>query len=347
LKEIQSNGLSAGLFAPGWTFENFDGKDFHQIDRRFWTGESSSAGSVADFVGNREAGTQRFFYTNFNRAFGSGFWLRGKKISTNVWTHLGAQSVLPNMPSRSLSALQWTLDAGNAYTGAWSLKLTSPASQAYEHLYLPLYKLGIIHTTDLVLHYVLRTDTGTSGWGLYWDFVSSDGTKIRRTEPIDDIYGVWKTGSVLTGDEDVESHILVELGIYRVSPSPSGATLWLGELMLTTLDTESDNQPAFISSVVPKPSGTGRTKLTWSVYSTFGSEIIQEKRKQKECWSEQTKDFAYFVVWKGEQMVGVAYACEYVIDGTIEGGDRWRVSGVTWEGIVWEGPDGAGDPKSA
>jgi len=229
LKEIQSNGLSAGLFAPGWTFENFDGKDFHQIDRRFWTGESSSAGSVADFVGNREAGTQRFFYTNFNRAFGSGFWLRGKKISTNVWTHLGAQSVLPNMPSRSLSALQWTLDAGNAYTGAWSLKLTSPASQAYEHLYLPLYKLGIIHTTDLVLHYVLRTDTGTSGWGLYWDFVSSDGTKIRRTEPIDDIYGVWKTGSVLTGDEDVESHILVELGIYRVSPSPSGATLWLGE----------------------------------------------------------------------------------------------------------------------
>lgn len=79
LDAIQKYGLAAAMFAPGWTWENFEGKGFHEVERKFWVGDGTpQALGVAKYVTNKPAGTSSFFYTAFNRGFGRGFWLRGK-----------------------------------------------------------------------------------------------------------------------------------------------------------------------------------------------------------------------------------------------------------------------------
>ena len=82
LSLIREAGTSAALFAPGWTFENFDGKDFESIDRKFWVGDGSDVGSnpvkpISYFVSKKACGGPEFFFTNFNRAFGKGWWVNG------------------------------------------------------------------------------------------------------------------------------------------------------------------------------------------------------------------------------------------------------------------------------
>lgn len=71
LGEIVNYGLSAALFAPGWTWENFEGKRFYEIEKLFWAG-------VETTVAVMPLGSSESFYTNFNRGFGDGLWLRGK-----------------------------------------------------------------------------------------------------------------------------------------------------------------------------------------------------------------------------------------------------------------------------
>ena len=82
LSLIQEAGTSVTLFAPGWTFENFDGKDFGSIDRKFWVGDGSDPESnpvkpISYFVSEKACGGPEFFFTNFNRAFGKGRWVNG------------------------------------------------------------------------------------------------------------------------------------------------------------------------------------------------------------------------------------------------------------------------------
>ena len=82
LSLIREAGTSAALFAPGWTFENFNGKDFESIDRKFWVGDGSDVESnpvkpVSYFVSEKVCGGPEFFFTNFNRAFGKGWWVNG------------------------------------------------------------------------------------------------------------------------------------------------------------------------------------------------------------------------------------------------------------------------------
>ncbi|PWW76812.1 Glycoside Hydrolase Family 85 protein [Tuber magnatum] len=82
LSAIRRVGTSAALFAPGWTYENFDGKDFESVDRKFWVGdggdvESNPVKPVSHFVSEKTCGGSEFFFTNFNRGFGKGWWVNG------------------------------------------------------------------------------------------------------------------------------------------------------------------------------------------------------------------------------------------------------------------------------
>ena len=90
LSLIQDAGTSAALFAPGWTYEHFGGKDFESVDRKFWVGEGgyyteySPVKPVSYFFSERACGgpeffftSFKFFFTSFNRAFGKGWWVNG------------------------------------------------------------------------------------------------------------------------------------------------------------------------------------------------------------------------------------------------------------------------------
>ena len=82
LSLIREAGTSAALFAPGWTYEDFSGKDFESMDLKFWVGDGSDPESnpvkpISYFVSEKVCGGPEFFFTNFNRAFGKGWWVNG------------------------------------------------------------------------------------------------------------------------------------------------------------------------------------------------------------------------------------------------------------------------------
>lgn len=385
LAAVRSRSLSAALFAPGWTFENFDGKDFQAIDKRFWLGDEdldpAAPGPLADYIEVKASGSEYYFYTNFNRGFGDALWLKGEKILSLPWVHLGAQSILPSYHSRKDDVLKWAFTNKLAYTGNWSLSITTTLPEPlsggnYPEFSCPLFKLGIKVTKGLViqLSYQLPASIGET-IGLYCDIIAGQGQRERHRYPLVDAVPIeelegWATTyfPVLPAIKDAVVCRVVEVGMFYRAPTATPHTAraivdsfpkpgvpipvaTLGELLLTTLDTEHDNRGSSISSVVPTYTSGEKisARLSWNVYTIGGSPIIQKKREQG-MWSKTTKNFAWFVVWKGSEFVGVAHCCEFVCDDLISStmglsrrdfeadNVKWRVDGVTWEGAVFAGP---------
>lgn len=106
LEVIQRDRTSCALFAPAWTYESLGKDNFMAQDQLFWTGyngagihaESLAAPHgegieivrgdgkklegafqpVAAYIPARPSGCPSWFYTNFDRGFGQGFWVNGK-----------------------------------------------------------------------------------------------------------------------------------------------------------------------------------------------------------------------------------------------------------------------------
>jgi len=186
--------------------------------------------------------------------------------------------------------------------------------------------------------------------------------------------GRWQSSRVLLGDEDVCGFTITEVGVYhhcnipKVSaPAPRGGDetgdedgedqeVWLGELMITALDGDGnddddddrrhgDEPPTKITGVVFHPATDGvKAKITWNLYPSIASDAVVAKRAKAGMWSEQTKDYAYFIVFKDSKWMGLAHASEYLVledgrsggDGGGDLGKGWRVTGVTWEGVAFE-----------
>lgn len=368
LQLINRYGLSVALFAPGWTYENFDGRAFHTLDRRFWMGEGLGEG-VASCVDTHPAGTTKFFYTNFNRGYGSSWWLRGEKISSIPWIHLGAQSLLPiPIPTYESTTppFQWSLDDIHAFTGGWSLKssfsphlatsTTAATSASSETYYSTVFSLAITYMPLLVLRYAALVPTAVSGEaGLYWDFLSSSSTdsnrRVRRFVALEKSSASdsgWVTGEVLAADEDMEGHILVEVGVYYKTPSPFLSQppitdFWIGEIVIKPLDTDTDDSQIIITNIITGGlSLSHKPKVQWSIYNSMPP-------SHHDMWSEITKEFSYFLVWDDTKMIGIAFACEFVVGISSEGGEDqggenhevdleglW-VCGVSWDGRVIKG----------
>ncbi|KAH8145376.1 uncharacterized protein LAJ45_10659 [Morchella importuna] len=384
LAVIRDHCLSAALFAPGWTFENFDGKDFQAIDKRFWLGDETSDPTaprpLADYIEVKESGSEYYFYTNFNRGFGNALWLKGEKILDLPWVHLGTQSILPSYHHKRNDVLKWAYTSKLAYTGNWSLSITATLPEPlpegnYPEFSCPLFKLGVKVTQELVIQfsYQLPVSIGETV-GLYCNIITDQGEQRRQRYDLADAIPIEESGgwitaysSVFPGFKDTIDCRVVEVGLFYRAPVTTSYTArtivdpfprpgipihvaTLGELLFTTLDTEHENQGSSISSVIPTYTDGDNisAKLTWNVYAVSGSPIIQKKREQG-MWSKTTKDFAWFVVWKGSEFVGVAHCCEFVCGDLIGSmgwgrGDfeaenvKWRVDGVTWEGAVFAGP---------
>ncbi|KAG0211755.1 hypothetical protein BGX33_004097 [Mortierella sp. NVP41] len=91
---------------------------------------------VAAYIPMRPSGCSSWFYSNFDRGFGKGFWINGKKVSDKPWSHLSHQSLPPSMAKEvfsierghnvlplpgKLRAVRWVLSPDDAYNGGTSL----------------------------------------------------------------------------------------------------------------------------------------------------------------------------------------------------------------------------------
>lgn len=284
------------------------------------------------------------------------------------WVHIGTQSIVPSFYPQSKDVIKWVYSNKTAYMGAWSLSIFAtpprrPHGDAESGYSCPLYKLGIKLAKDLILKftYQLPADTGETT-GLYCDIAYGWQTEkeqikrytydIRDATPIEELDG-WVTAyTPILGDEkEAAGSRVVEVGIFYRPPIATPHTgrsrtidisgvptriATFGELLITTLGTEAEDQPSLISKIIPTETPAGKLKLTWNVYPTYGSAAVQVKR-DRGMWSNLTKDFSWFVVWNGTQFVGVSYCLEFVIDAEGMSDEGWRVDGVTWEGAVFAG----------
>lgn len=94
-------GTNAVLFAPGWTYENFDQDQFYEKDDEFWGNikntlllNSCPESQLSSWYVSDTKKT-RYFTTFFSTGSGSFFNLNGRRISNNNWVQLGLSTPLP------------------------------------------------------------------------------------------------------------------------------------------------------------------------------------------------------------------------------------------------------------
>ncbi|KAF4137286.1 Glycosyl hydrolase family 85, partial [Phytophthora infestans] len=102
-------GVSAALFAPGWTYECYqheEQQDFVVVENHFWNAvrESWKARSPCyDALGG-----QNCLYTAFNVGRGVGVWSQGERVGNSAWSNMTELDVQPDQ----------ALHAGNVVTTA-------------------------------------------------------------------------------------------------------------------------------------------------------------------------------------------------------------------------------------
>lgn len=196
----------------------------------------------------------------------------------------------------------WEWDSGTAWLGGWSIKLSGSGDGGRR----PLFDTAVKLAPDSALE--LRWKGSLQGWKIYARL--EDGS-------------VAETQLTASGDSEWQKTVLflpsggtvVEVGMQGsggVNPAP----LWIGEIKVRTAKEEPTT--AVVGSVVHEKT---EKALTWSVYNGDLS------------LSATTRDFAYFLVYNGAKMLGLAFCCRFNLGGE-EGADGWRVQGVTWDGQV-------------
>ncbi|PZD02357.1 glycosyl hydrolase family 85 protein [Pyrenophora tritici-repentis] len=164
--ELSRLGLSAGIFAPAWSYEHFPDNE-RAVERAVWEGTpitkdvECTCGDCElrhrpnkDFAIIRTAtewpaGSEYFFYTDFNRAFG----IHGDEEKDIFDAHsrhaqLGSQSILPRPITRHFDneaiGLSYRLSS-NAITACLAIEATQKhlADDGNGELSLPLYTLDM------------------------------------------------------------------------------------------------------------------------------------------------------------------------------------------------------------
>ncbi|KAF3934320.1 hypothetical protein ABW19_dt0208585 [Dactylella cylindrospora] len=346
LAVIKPAQLSAAIFAPGWVFENFDGLNFEARNRKFWIdGEAADpeliCRPVAEFAPAWEAGTNRFFYTNFNRAFGKEWHQSGRLLAAKPWIHLGIQSVLPTFYPANTDRLVWHLDDEVVYEGGHSLKVSYKPGGDSKRLYCKLYKLNMDYRRDLRLSFSYILDPAHKGRvAIYFNLKRFNGV-IENHEIGLKVQEGWGTKDVMLDvgktDEDSFGMKLVELGLIYIAPETPTDEIEVTAVRLGTICLSSYPQqklPAIGKVFTGKLTG-GSLRLNWALdYAGFPpAELAQEGVK-----SATTGEFAYFVVYKGlGSVLGVSHCLEFLVSSDIEENASYRVDGVAFDGRVVKG----------
>ncbi|PVI08625.1 glycoside hydrolase family 85 protein [Periconia macrospinosa] len=121
VEKLSEIGLSAGIFAPAWTFEHFPGKG-RVMEQAVWEGTpfpevSCSCGHahtqhppnegryITKYAKDFPAGSDCFFYTNFSRGFGRHAHLEADRLFDGrpIHSQLASQSILPHYLERNMN----------------------------------------------------------------------------------------------------------------------------------------------------------------------------------------------------------------------------------------------------
>ncbi|KAG7391675.1 hypothetical protein PHYPSEUDO_003749 [Phytophthora pseudosyringae] len=130
LRLAWNSGVSAALFAPGWTHECYQHEaqeDFVVAENRFWGAvrESWKAKSPCyDALGGRNC-----LYTAFNIGRGLGVWAEGKRVGTSTWSNMTELDVQPdqalhvgNVVTTATGSMEAVISHDTAFQGGASVQ---------------------------------------------------------------------------------------------------------------------------------------------------------------------------------------------------------------------------------
>jgi hypothetical protein len=349
-------GLSAGIFAPAWSFEHFPGHG-RDVERAVWEGNSlpedlsCSCGngktrhqpnqlfSINKHARLFAAGSDKFFYTDFSRAFGKH---NDEQKSTSnghgMHAQLGAQSILPCRlaPTNDHQGLDfsWRLEdlpnRTQLVIEAHHDLRTMHQDIAYR---LPLYKLNMLANGSLQLRLSFRTLSAatvvpdislyvrTTGGIQDFPLPTANGIQSFRTilgtltsnDRVQDL-GIQLLGSI---DMKEGSRRILEIMEVCISPRSSLRTPGSCSIHSAHMDLRGD------SSVV----------IGWA-YSDADSAKSSVDGMQ---YSDITGPFAYFRVRVDGLSLGRAYGLETVVSEALLDPSESRKYHLEVEGIGFDG----------
>ncbi|ETL79433.1 hypothetical protein L917_19939 [Phytophthora nicotianae] len=159
-------GVSAAVFAPGWTYECYQHEvqqDFVVVENRFWsTVRESWKGKSPCYDA---LGGQNCLYTAFNIGRGVGVWTEGKRVGTSTWSNMTELDIQPDQAlhvgkivTTATGSMQAVISHDTAFHGGASVQLQGQLV-GREKSYFKLFDVDIEFSPRRVMEISYTTAT--------------------------------------------------------------------------------------------------------------------------------------------------------------------------------------------
>lgn len=359
--ELARLGLSAGVFAPAWSFEHFPGHG-RAVERAMWEGtplpedlECSCGTSrhqpnletpIMRSAGECAAGSETFFYTDFSRAFDK-HGVEDKDAmygGQSIHAQLGAQSILPRPPTSigDNSALKFSYQPADSVGKTRLVIQTQRESTKVGRLehWLPLYKLDMLVSESLHFRASCRNLLDSSKGSMISFYLSStSGFQLLPIPNGDGIQSVNINAGMANGS--TPNARLRELGIcLRGSVGSIGEAVKILEVLdicILPPSTLPTLHSYGISNIRVESRGNGERehiRLCWTLNSRIDD---AEPRTEGMPYSGITGPFSYFNIQLDGLRLGRAYALEHPLLETFVERFKDREVEVEITGIGFDG----------
>jgi hypothetical protein len=346
-------GFSAGIFGPAWSFEHFPGHG-RDLERVVWERQSlpseidcscgntmSRHQSTPDSAVTQHArlfpaGSEKFFYTDFSRAFAFYTDHRGHtremRSDDALRAQPGEQSILPRHPqSYDTCGLAHILVSS---TNQSKLMIIAHGDLTSNKHWLSLYKLNMSAVGGLRLTVTCRILQPIMGdLGIYLKVSSRHEPQLLPMDKLGDVQiieAVVDTSSQPSGQ-------IQELGVYSDQFCGSDQTIPVLEIhTMTIIPCRHDQTPATptIYNARVEECGEGEvkhTRLYWEYADRDSTRIYGMPH------SEMTGPFSYFDLEINGVPAGRWYALECILSkGVAEvlrtAEVRFKITGVSFDG---------------
>ncbi|KAF2640793.1 hypothetical protein P280DRAFT_399484 [Massarina eburnea CBS 473.64] len=342
VSKLSELDLSAGIFAPAWTFEHFSGSYSHEIEKSVWEGyplpdgitcacgdyrtqhPSSQRRGIVHYATHYPAGSATFFYTDFSRGFGRHDYLEAAKLYGGKQMHaqVSSQSILPHAIGPSVA------DQFRQDVNILSRKLEDPLGRTrlaietysamprgddmviYERS-LPLFKLDMPSNgslkLDVTFHDLLQTLDATLS--LYMKF--NNGVRLLPCKGKHNIECLVELEDPPNGSEGGR---LQELGIHLRAPHMGEEPRRLLEIQYIRIITHRHvtHDCTTIGNIRIVRRGDKDTEH-WRLCWTYDDGNEAKSRTFDIPYSDITGPFSYFLIKVDGVELGRVYALEYIL----------------------------------
>ncbi|KAF1835253.1 hypothetical protein BDW02DRAFT_578972 [Decorospora gaudefroyi] len=328
-------GLSAGIFAPAWSFEHFPGHG-RDVEHAVWEGcpltddvECSCGDCTSRHRPNnlfpilknareRSAGSENFFYTDFSRAFGMHENEEREFFNGHsMHAQLGTQAILPRPPlpksGKQTIELSHRLEhAAHRTRLVIEAKKASSGPEQPREEYLPLFKINIAAKKSLCLEITSRNNLPPASDAVVCFYLkTTEAIHFHEIPPSDSTQKSTSSVEFSTPGSRVQG-----LGMYiRGLPNPAvGETTKILEVLEIRIASKSPANPPPPSYLIRNVRFENRaqrarehTRLCWDYDD-------REQMVKDVPYSHITGPFSHFSICVDGVRVGRAYALEHPLN---------------------------------